>query len=143
MYNHNTKSLVAKIKKTKYVCRVSERTLGKLVLCRVPCRGHSAKITAVSCRWLTAALLRAFICREPGSRHSRSLPSVRFCRVFCSRQRLVCRVFFFAEGYTRQNKSLPSARILLSAKCLALGKDRVSGSGVTLSADLCACCSKS
>jgi hypothetical protein len=104
--------------------------LGKLGLCRVPCGVHSAKITAVSFRCLTAAL-----CRAPFFAESRALGIVYLCRVFVFAECFALGTYTFAECFPLPRATLGKMclcrvpDVLLSANDLALGKDRVSGSG--------------
>jgi hypothetical protein len=78
-------------KKNKYIlCRVSRITLG--TVCSVECQtgalGKEASLTSARTRLSTKITVVSF----------RRLPSAAFHRVFGTRQRFLCRVYFCAES---------------------------------------------
>jgi len=85
---------------------------GKEVVCRVPTRWHSANLDG-----RRRPLPDAAFCRASGFVECLTLGKKGSCRVPDTRQSLLCRVYIVAECGTRQNSSLPSARLL------ALGKE--------------------
>ena len=95
-----------------FFAEYQDLTLGKEVVCRVPTRWHSVNLDGRQ-----RPLPDVAFCRAPGFAKCLTLGKKGLCRVPDTRQILLCRVYIVAECGTRQNSSLPSARLL------ALGKE--------------------